>query len=153
MLLPLPPVVVRNRSLKFHACFATVRKGFGSAEHLAELASVMYIAWFLQHAGYGDLSLAQFRDAEQYMECANQRGAETGTWFLDDEGYPFFERILLLHDRQLADAPAYAIVTAEDQLLRFIASDAPSPLPPPAPDHLFAGTPVRCSRPPSGGNP
>ncbi|PLZ02467.1 hypothetical protein CY652_10090 [Burkholderia sp. WAC0059] len=129
MLLPLPAAAVRNRSLKFHACLETVRRGFGQPQHLVELASLMYITWFLQRAGYGDLPLAQFHEAEQYMELANRRGAEKGTWLLDNEGYPSFECLLTLHDQQLSAAPAHAIVSAEDELMRFIDGDSPSPLP------------------------
>lgn len=129
MLLPLPSVAADRRSLKFHACLVTVRRGFGRPEHLVELASLMYIAWFLQRAGYGHLPLTKFHQAEQYMELANRRGAEDGAWFIDDAGYPFFEHILALHDQQLAIAPAHAIVSAEDELARFISGSAPSPLP------------------------
>lgn len=99
-------------------------------EHLVELASVMYVSWFLQRAGHGDLPLDEFRFAEQYMEIANRRGALENVWRLDDDGYPFFEHILLLHDRQLDMAPAYAVIEAEGELRAFISSTAPSPLPP-----------------------
>lgn len=130
LLLPLPLAATRARSLKFHACLTTVRKGFGSTEHLVELASVMYVSWFLQRAGYGDLPLEEFHAAEQYMEIANRRGALENLWCLDKDGYPFFEHILQLHDRQLDTAPAYAIVQAEGNLRDFINGTASSPLPP-----------------------
>lgn len=108
----------------------TVRQGFGKAEHLVELASVMYVAYFLQRGGYGVPSFEQFHEAEDAMERANRRGAENGTWFLDDDDYALFEGILALHDRQLDGAPAHAILHAEHQLARFIAGDTQSPLPP-----------------------
>ncbi|PQV44147.1 hypothetical protein [Paraburkholderia sp. BL21I4N1] len=130
MLLPLPDSAVRTQSLKFHACLATVCCGFGSADHLVELASVMYIAYFLQRAGYGALPLERFHEAEDVMETANRRGAQTDTWLLDDDGYPVFGALLTLHDRQLATAPAHAVVAAEGELMRFIDGAAPSPLPP-----------------------
>ncbi len=130
LLLPLRLAATRARSLKFHAYLTTVRNGFGSIEHLVELASVMYISWFLQRAGYGDLPLDEFHIAEQYMEIANRRGALEGLWCLDEDGYPFFEHILLLHDHQLDMAPAYAVIEAEGELRDFISSTAPSPLPP-----------------------
>ncbi|MDR8402164.1 Fis family transcriptional regulator [Paraburkholderia sp. USG1] len=130
MLLPLPATAVRTRSLKFHAGLATVRAGFGTAEHLVELASVMYVAFFLRRAGYGALPVERFHDAEDAMETANRRGAETGTWFLDDDCYSVFGEILTLHDLQLAEAPAHAIIAAEDDLMRFIDGTVPSPLPP-----------------------
>ncbi|KNH09184.1 hypothetical protein BRCH_01321c [Candidatus Burkholderia brachyanthoides] len=135
MLLPLPPAAADRRSLKFHACLLTVRKDFGTTEHLVELASLMYVAWFLQRAGYGDLPLTEFHRAEQYMDLANQRGAENGVWSIDDAGYPYFEHRLALHDQQIAAAPAHAIVSAEDDLARFIAGTAQSPLPAVTPDH------------------
>ncbi|MBA9948185.1 hypothetical protein D7207_26500 [Burkholderia cepacia] len=118
-------------SLKFHACLTIVRVGFGNAEHLVELASVMYIAYLLQHKGYGTQPVERFHEAEDAMECVNRRGLETGTWRLDDAAYPRFAELLTLHDRQLADAPAHVIITAEDELMRFIGSTTPSPLPPP----------------------
>lgn len=90
----------------------------------------MYTTWFLQRAGYGELPLAQFHAAEQHMEAANRRGAGTDAWHLDEDGYPFFERILVLHDQQLDTAPAHAIIEADDALMRFIRGTKPSPLPP-----------------------
>ncbi|MDR5804910.1 hypothetical protein [Caballeronia sp. LZ001] len=90
----------------------------------------MYIAYFLERDGYGDPALDQFHDAEQFMELANRRGAETDTWSLDEDAYPLFQRILALHDEQMLEAPAHAIIEAEDELMRFIAGDRPSPLPP-----------------------
>ncbi|CAH2902158.1 MAG: hypothetical protein PCALPYG88_5694 [uncultured Paraburkholderia sp.] len=130
MLLPLPREAARARSLKFHAALATVRLGFGCAEHLAALARAMYVSWFLQRAGYGELPLAQFHVAGHCMETANRRGVETDAWYFDEDGYPFFERILTLHDRQLDAAPAHALIEADDELMRFVRGTKPSPLPP-----------------------
>ncbi|MDR5645357.1 hypothetical protein [Burkholderia cenocepacia] len=130
MLLPLPLEAARARSLKFHASLATVRLGFGCRAHLVDLARAMYVTGFLQRAGYGELSLTEFHAAEQYMEAANRRGVSSDTWYLDEDGYPFFERILVLHDRQLDTAPAHAIFDADDELMRFIQGTKPSPLPP-----------------------
>ncbi len=130
MLLPLPAIATSMCSLKFHACLTTVRVGFGNAEHLVELASVMYIAYLLQRKGYGTQPVERFYEAEDAMECVNRRGLETGTWRLDDAAYPRFAELLTLHDRQLADAPAHVIIAAEDELMRFIGSTTPSPLPP-----------------------
>lgn len=100
-----------------------------------ELASAMYVAYFLQRAGYGAPPLEHFHDAEEAIERANRRGAETDTWFLADDDFPLLEDVLALHDRQLDSAPAHAVLDAEDQLARFIAGDAPSPLPPRHPGH------------------
>ncbi|MBU9363484.1 hypothetical protein [Burkholderia multivorans] len=130
MLLPLPREAARARSLKFHAALVTVRLGLGCAEHLAALARAMYVSWFLQRAGYGELPLAQFHAAEQYMETANRRGVDTDAWYFDEDGYPFFERILTLHDLQLDATPAHALIKADEELMRFIHGTEPSPLPP-----------------------
>ncbi|MFP4893973.1 hypothetical protein [Paraburkholderia sp. EG304] len=130
LLLPLPCEAARARSLKFHAALATVSLGAGCRENLVDLARAMYVTWFLQRAGYGELPLAQFHAAEQYMETANRRGVDTDAWHLHEDGYPFFERILMLHDRQLDTAPAHAIIEADDALMRFIRGTNPSPLPP-----------------------
>ncbi len=89
----------------------------------------MYVTWFLQRAGYGELSLAQFHAAEQYMEAANRRGVDTDAWYLDEDGYPFFQRILALHDRQLDAAPAHAVIEADEELMLFVRGTKPSPLP------------------------
>jgi hypothetical protein len=129
LLLPLPCEAARARSLKFHAALVTVRLGAGCRENLVDLARAMYVTWFLQRAGYGELPLAQFHEAEKYMEVANRRGVGTDAWHLDEDGYPFFERILVLHDRQLDTAPAHAIIEADDALMRFIRGTNPSPLP------------------------
>ncbi|HDR9188805.1 TPA: hypothetical protein QDB51_002883 [Burkholderia vietnamiensis] len=90
----------------------------------------MYATRFRQRAGYGELPLAQFHAAEQYLEAANCRGVGTDAWHLDEDGYPIFERILVLHDRQLDTAPAHTIIEADDALMRFIRGTNPSPLPP-----------------------
>ncbi|WP_144161381.1 hypothetical protein [Paraburkholderia sp. BCC1885] len=129
MLLPLPPASVCNRSLRFHSSLTAMQMGFGAPEHLVHLANLMYIVWFLQRAGYGSLELSDYHTAEQQAEKADLRGMETRRWMLDDEGYPPFERILSLHDQQIGAAPAHAIISAENELARFLASDSPSLLP------------------------
>ncbi|WP_144152862.1 hypothetical protein [Paraburkholderia sp. BCC1885] len=130
MLLPLPAATVRNLLLEYHLSLLSVRRGAGTAELLVNLARAMYLTYFLQEAGYGTPSFSQFHEAEDAMERANRWGYETGIWMLDDAGYPLFEAIVNLHDRQLAKAPAHAVLSADDRLSRFVAGSLRSPLPP-----------------------
>jgi hypothetical protein len=128
MLLPLPAATVRDLSLEYHLSLTSVRHGAGNAVLLVNLAKVMYLTYFLQDAGYVQ-TFDRFHETEKAMERANRRGCETDQWYLDDGDYALFEAILTLHDQQLILAPAHAVLSANTRLNRFIAGDAPSPLP------------------------
>ncbi|WP_224101012.1 hypothetical protein [Paraburkholderia caribensis] len=120
---------VREQSLSYHLALATCRIGHGNNYLFNELMRTVYIAWFLQQAGFGDEPVALYKLAEYSVETALTLANESGEWLLADEALPAFEKLLALHDSQLAVAPLHKVVDAEQQLSRYLCGTASSPIP------------------------
>lgn len=129
MLLPMDVTSAREQSLSYHLALATCRIGHGNSYLFNELIRTVYVAWFLQQAGYGDLPVALYKLAEYAVEAALTLAHESGKWLLADEALPAFEKLLALHDSQLAVAPLHKVVDAERQLARYLHGTASSPIP------------------------
>lgn len=129
MLLPMDVASAREQSLSYHLALATCRNGHGNNYLFNELMRTVYVAWFLQQAGYGDEPLELYKFAEYAVEAALTLAHESGEWLLADDALPVFEKLLALHDSQLAVAPLHKVVDAERQLARFLHGTASSPIP------------------------
>ncbi|BCG04667.1 hypothetical protein PPGU19_092350 (plasmid) [Paraburkholderia sp. PGU19] len=119
----------REQSLSCHLALATCRRGHGNNYLFNELMRTVYVAWFLQQAGYGDEPLELYKLAEYAVEAALTLAHESGEWLLADDALPVFEKLLALHDSQLAVAPLHKVVDAERRLARFLHGTASSPIP------------------------
>jgi hypothetical protein len=105
MLLPMPAVDARAISLERH------------------LALVMMRSTDVQHSiGFARLNACS-------TEPRRTRSLR-GSWSLPDAGCAIVETILALHDQQLASAPAHLLMTAQERLNRFIASNRVSSITP-----------------------
>lgn len=118
----------REQSLSYHLALATCRSGHGNNYLFNELMRTVYVAWFLQQAGYGDEPLELYKLAEYAVEAALTLAHESGEWLLADDALPVFEKLLALHDSQLAVAPLHKVVDAERRLARFLHGTASSPI-------------------------
>jgi hypothetical protein len=102
MLLPMDTVSVRHQSLSYHLALAACGDGHGNSYLFNELIRITYMAWFLQQAGYGNAPVEQYKTAENAVEAALKLAHETNEWALASDTVPAFEKILALHDSQLA---------------------------------------------------
>lgn len=129
MLLPMADRYVLNISLANHLALAACEKGQGNAHLLNELMKVVYLTFYLQVAGFGDVPVDLYRRAERMLEDAGISGRRDGLWYVPDEASAVLAGILLLHDRQLAEATVWRVMEAKRRLSRFIESDRESPFP------------------------
>ncbi|HKR41997.1 MAG TPA: hypothetical protein VJU59_20390 [Paraburkholderia sp.] len=132
MLLPLPERTARNLSLVNHLIFVVCKKNSGNAYHLREMIRLVYLTFYLQEAGYGNIDLLDYARAEAALERCLTRAESEDAWQLDPNDNSLFEMILRQSDRQIKMAPCHRIVEARERLARFARSSRDSPLPKPA---------------------
>ena len=128
MLLPMPQNAAREISLVNHLTFAACRRGAGSAYLFNELIRVIYLAYYVQDAGFGDTDLIIYACAEAALERVLQRAEHSRVWTLDANDIPIFEAVLRQSDRQLANAPRHVHLGARYRLDCFVTSERASPL-------------------------
>ena len=127
MLLPLKLQSIRERSLRSHLALEALRAGSGNGHLLSELIHVLYVAWYLQEAGFGAADATLYARAEQALERSAARATGANVWRLDDAEALALERLLALHDQQLQETPVKAIQDVHKRLARFTQSDQPAP--------------------------
>lgn len=122
MLLPLPRAYADDLALQAHLALDTLRRGRGDAGCVQTLTQTLILVTFLAEMGYGALpSDAIFQVDELIAETFGQ-GNASGEWKLDEAGFESFVEIVATYDRQLQEAPAWAIADANDRTDRFQAS-------------------------------
>lgn len=130
MLLPLPPESVRKMSLQIHLALAACRKdGCGNSHQFNELLRILYVTHQLQEMGFGQLPLDVYARAEHGLNAALLRVKAEKRWLIDVETASLLERVLQLHDQQLASIRLHDLTAATERLERFIRSERESPLP------------------------
>ena len=126
MLLPLPESAVREaRHLTWVACKAEA----GSAYLVNELVRLVYLTYYVQDAGYGDIDLMVYARAEAALERCLEKAERDSVWQFEPDDAPLFEAILRQGDRQLDGVPSYVYMDACARLDRFTLSGRRSPLP------------------------
>jgi hypothetical protein len=118
-----------ERSLSCHLGLVACRDGRGNSHLINELMRAVYLSWYLQRAGYGNLPAEQFKIAECAVENTLAHADETGQWRLEPAVLEDFETLLALYDAQLARAPLHEVLEAEQQLRRFLTGTTDSPIP------------------------
>jgi hypothetical protein len=131
MLLPMDKATLQEQSLAYHLALTTCCDGQGNGHLFNVLMRVIYVAWFLQRAGYGNEPVQHYKLAEVAVEAALGSAHQSGEWHLDESAAPAFEKLLSLHDSQLNVAPLYKVIEAEKQLKRFLDGTSSSPIPEP----------------------
>lgn len=134
MLLPLPPARIQALSLEHHLAVETIASGHGNVDLLVCLLKAVYTAWYLRAETPAGEDIRPFQRAEAGLERCIARAERGETWAMFDADKTAIEEVLVLHDRQLATAPAHRFLTALDNLNRFAVEGLKSPIPPlPAP--------------------
>ncbi|PRY04825.1 hypothetical protein [Paraburkholderia sp. BL25I1N1] len=125
-LLPHTATYVREQSLRWHLALAAFQAGKGNGELLAKLVKTLYLAWYLQQAGFGALGRDLYLEAERILDAA-ARSATREIWRIAAADCGPITRLLDLHEQQLQTAPVFAVDEAELRVVRFGQSDKRSP--------------------------
>ncbi|WP_053299222.1 hypothetical protein [Burkholderia multivorans] len=129
MLLPLSTAKVRALSLENHLAFAAVRVGRGESEQIIYLLRVVYLAFYLGNEASSGTDLDLYRQAEAALEVCVERAERGEKWLLLDREQAAVERLLVVHDEQLAAVLKHRYLAAWDWLQRFVTSTGHSPIP------------------------
>lgn len=125
-LLPHTAQYVREQSLRWHLALAAFQAGKGNGELLAKLVKALYLAWYLQQAGFGALERDRYLEAERILDAA-ARGASRNIWLIAPADCAPITRLLDLHEQQLQTAPVCAVDEAESRVVRFGKSEKRAP--------------------------
>ncbi|HDR9757815.1 TPA: hypothetical protein QDC44_001937 [Burkholderia cepacia ATCC 25416] len=130
MLLPLPLAKTRALSLEHHVALATIAQGHGNVDLMACLLKAVYTAFYLREETLAGSDDGAFRSAEAVLaQCVSQ--AERGeAWGVSGQDKSTLERILLLHDEQLASVPRHRYFAAIEKLHHFALGGQLSPISP-----------------------
>lgn len=126
MLLPHKATYVREQSLHWHLALAAFRAGKGNGDLLAKLVKALYLAWYLQEAGFGTAERELYLEAERILDGA-ARDTCKNIWLIEAADCLPIITILDLHEAQLLSVPVYAVGEAKQRLLHFGKSDKRSP--------------------------
>ena len=135
LLLPMSALSAREMSLAHHLALAACRGDSANRHQINELVRSVYMAYFLQRMGFGDLPFECYDRAEAAFENALAVAAKCAKWIISEQDAPVIERLLALHDQQLSEAPMHRVVEAEEQLRQFLAGTSVSPLVRPKSDY------------------
>lgn len=129
MLLPLPTGKVRTLSLENHLALATIRAGRGGTDQIINLLRVIYLAFYLRDETASGVDFDLYRKAEAALDACIERMAQGEKWLLLDHEQTAVERVLIVHDEQLAAVPKHRYLAACDRVQRFVTSEGRSPIP------------------------
>jgi hypothetical protein len=109
-LLPMPAQSARELSLAHHLALAACRGDNANRHQINELVRSVYMAYFLQRMGFGDMPFECYEHAEAAFENALAVAAQSARWMINVQDAPVIERLLALHDQQLSEAPMRRVV-------------------------------------------
>jgi hypothetical protein len=127
-LLPMPAQSARELSLAHHLALAACRGDRANRHQINELVRSVYMAYYLQRMGFGEVPFECYEQAEAAFENALAVAEKCAQWIISEQDAPVIERLLTLHDQQLSEAPMHRVVEAERQLRQFLAGTGVSPL-------------------------
>lgn len=130
MLLPLPHARTRALSLEHHLALATIARGHANVDLMVCLLKAVYTAFYLRGESPVGADDPEFQRAEAALSQCIARAERGETWAMLDRDKAAVERILVLHDEQLAAVPTHRYLTALDKLSRFAVEGMQSPIPP-----------------------
>lgn len=129
MLLPLSTEKVRSLSLEHHMALAAVRSGSGDCDHVICLLRVVYLSFFMRSETSSGADLGLYRRAESVLGASIARAESGEAWTLREDELADVERVLVVHDEQLAAIPRHRYLAAWDRLQRFVTGGGRSPIP------------------------
>ncbi|MFM0078758.1 hypothetical protein P0D72_07690 [Paraburkholderia sediminicola] len=113
--------------MRYHLALEVLKAGTGNGHLLTELIRVVYVAWYLQEAGFGAIDSGYYLKAERTLARSGARAVETNIWQLDLADTTVLERVLALHDWQLQRVPISAMFEVQKRLTRFAQGNKASP--------------------------
>lgn len=128
MLLPLPTEKVRALSLENHLALATVRGGRGDLDQVSCLVRVVYLAFYLRDTTSAGADFDLYRRAEAALNACVTRAEQGARCLLLDHELSTVERLLVVHDEQLAAAPWHRYLDAWKRLQHYIVAGKRSPI-------------------------
>ncbi|WP_258170729.1 hypothetical protein [Burkholderia cepacia] len=128
MLLPLPTEKVRALSLENHLALATVRGGHGDLDQVSCLVRVVYLAFYLRETTSAGANFDLYQRAEAALNACVTRAEQGERCLLLDHELATVERILVVHDEQLAAVPWHRYLDAWKQLQHYIVAGKRSPI-------------------------
>ncbi|WP_175905709.1 hypothetical protein [Burkholderia seminalis] len=129
MLLPLSTEKVRSLSLENHMALAVVRSGSGDCDQVTCLLRVVYLAFYMRSETASGSDVDLYRRAETALDACIARAERGEAWTLIENELPDVERVLVVHDEQLAAIPKHRYLAAWDRLQRFVTGGGRSPIP------------------------
>ncbi|WP_423383699.1 hypothetical protein [Burkholderia sp. LMG 32019] len=129
MLLPLSTTKVRSLSLENHLALATVRAGRGDFDQICCLLRVVYLAYFMRNETAAGEDLEPYRRAEAALDACIKRIEQDQPCLLLEQEQTVVERVLVLHDEQLAAVSKFRYLESWDRLQRFVTGGKSSPIP------------------------
>ncbi|KWB49420.1 hypothetical protein WL35_06750 [Burkholderia ubonensis] len=129
MLLPMPLARTRALSLEHHLALAAIAQGHGNLDLMVCLLKAVYMAFYLRGKSPAEPDVRAIRRAEAALERCMVRAEGGETWAMLDADKSAIERVLLLHDEQLATTPTHRYLDALDKLNRFALEGLKSPIP------------------------
>ncbi|WP_367188808.1 hypothetical protein [Burkholderia sp. Ed8] len=128
MLLPLSTEKVRSLSLEHHMALAVARSGSGDCDQVICLLRVVYLSFFLRSETTAGSEPDLYRRAETVLDACIARAECGEAWALYENELADVERVLVVHDEQLAAIPKHRYLAAWDQLQRFVMGGGRSPI-------------------------
>lgn len=128
MLLPLPVSRFRALSLEYHLALATIAKGHANLDLLLCLLKAIYMAYYLRNETPRHSDVLPFKQAEAAIGRCILRAENGKTYVILDREKAAIERILTLHDEQLATVPTHRYLMAVEWLHHFATKDTKSPI-------------------------
>ncbi|WP_423383725.1 hypothetical protein [Burkholderia sp. LMG 32019] len=111
-LLPLSTEKVRSLSVEHHMARAVVRSGSGDCDQVTCLLRVVYLSLFMRSETTAGSDLDLYRRAETVLDACIVRAERGEAWTLRDDEVADVERVLVVHDEQLAAIPQHCFLAA-----------------------------------------
>jgi len=92
-LLPMSVQSARELSLAHHLALAACRSDSGNRHQINELVRSVYLAYFLQRMGFGDMPFECYKHAEAAFENALAVAAKSARWMISEQDAPVIERL------------------------------------------------------------
>jgi len=128
MLLPLPREVGTDISLANHLALAVCRTDDGYSHLLSELLRAVYFSYFFYEAGFGELPVHVYLEAESGLADALEISHRDKISRVDVLLGGILERVLATYDQQLGSVAAWMLIDARERLDRFVTGDKASPI-------------------------
>ncbi|AWV05525.1 hypothetical protein DM992_40230 (plasmid) [Burkholderia sp. JP2-270] len=116
-------------SLENHLALATVRAGRGDFDQICCLLRVVYLAYFMRNETAAGEDLEPYHRAEAALDACIKRIEQDQPCLLLEQEQTVVERVLVLHDEQLAVVPKFRYLESWDRLQRFVKGGKSSPIP------------------------